>query len=30
MPLRLSIGLEDVNDLKQDLDNALKKVSHCS
>ena len=26
--LRLSIGLEDADDLKQDLDNALKKVSH--
>ena len=25
--LRLSIGLEDADDLKQDLDNALKKVS---
>lgn len=28
--LRLSIGLEDADDLKQDLDNALKKVTHCS
>lgn len=28
--LRLSIGLEDADDLKQDLDNALKKVSHDS
>jgi cystathionine beta-lyase len=28
--LRLSIGLEDAQDLKQDLDNALKKVSHSS
>ncbi|MCD4722537.1 MAG: PLP-dependent aspartate aminotransferase family protein [Desulfobacula sp.] len=28
--LRLSIGLEDADDLKQDLDNALKKVSHSS
>ena len=28
--LRLSIGLEDKDDLKQDLDNALKKVSHYS
>ncbi len=26
--LRLSIGLEDVSDLKQDLDNALKKVTN--
>lgn len=26
--LRFSIGLEDAEDLKQDLDNALKKVSH--
>ncbi|NOX32359.1 MAG: PLP-dependent transferase [Deltaproteobacteria bacterium] len=26
--LRLSVGLEDAGDLKQDLDNALKKVSH--
>ena len=25
--LRLSIGLEDVDDLKQDIDNALKKMS---
>ncbi len=28
--LRLSIGLEDADDLKQDLDNALEKVSHSS
>ncbi|WP_413838582.1 PLP-dependent transferase [Desulfobacula sp.] len=28
--LRLSIGLEDKDDLKQDLDNAMKKVSHYS
>ncbi len=28
--LRLSVGLEGVNDLKQDLDNALKKVPHYS
>lgn len=28
--LRLSIGLEDADDLKQDLDNALKKVSQYS
>ncbi|WP_299983289.1 PLP-dependent aspartate aminotransferase family protein [Desulfobacula sp.] len=28
--LRLSIGLEDADDLKQDLDNALKKASHSS
>ncbi len=28
--LRLSIGLEDADDLKQDLDNALKKVTHSS
>ncbi len=26
--LRLSVGLEDVQDLKQDLDNALKKVTN--
>ncbi|MCF6249197.1 MAG: PLP-dependent aspartate aminotransferase family protein [Desulfobacula sp.] len=26
--LRLSIGLEDIQDLKQDLDNALKKVTN--
>jgi len=28
--LRLSIGLEDTDDLKQDLDKALKKVSHST
>lgn len=28
--LRFSVGLEDADDLKQDLDNALEKVSQCS
>jgi cystathionine beta-lyase/cystathionine gamma-synthase len=28
--LRFSIGLEDVDDLQQDLDNALKKASSCA